>query len=973
MLETVCTGVQDLRISQPENEERVATHLNTIQASIDLQVPKNDQGYTQKKRNDIARWLSKTPFGDFHALVSSTRLAGTGKWLLESGTFHDWRDKVGSEILWLRGTPGSGKTNLISLVIDDLQETFPDATTYFYCSYSSRERSEITPILRSLLRQLYSNTSGANPIHRLYEDRERDGFVREDLTLQETLDLIKLSLLESPAPRRNFIVLDGLDECDPSSVTQMIQAFKTFISDPRTFVKIIIGSRESADIHLHLEGCSTVNVGPDENSSDIDAFITHEIDKSIKERRLLRGQVNNEVRKSITAMLLEASEGMFLWVRLQIDNICQAKRRSDLRAALHELPRGLEDSYENIFYRILSQIPQYAVFAERIFKWMLYSVEPLTAQAISVAISVEADGSVCDPVDIPLMIDICQNLIWFDQERQELAFIHSTTQAFLARKYESERPHTYLARVCLMTLLLHGDATAVSPQLSWHSSDFIVYVNKVWPIHSARADEHAPDLMTIEYRFMTHVQRYSRWMQCFQLYHKGTKSILPRSGQNYFIKTLTTSITKGRTPSALVSASYFGLVRVVQNLLRLPKHSPFLDDAGRALHVASEAGHASVIALILKAGLVNADIRTSHGMSAAHRAAYMGHLPVMALLFKFGSCDINVVNDFGMTPLLFAIEAGREDMALNLLEVPCINTSQRMTNTGGKSDFDALALASANGLHNVVSRLSTMKKVNLDTRDDIGRTPLMLAALHGHHKVLRRLLSVEVIQMIDVNAQDLQRYTALHHASLKRQEQCVRLLISCSMVNPNLQDQRGRTPLLLALKFRNNPITRLICERKEVDPNIADERGNTALITCAERRFTEDAELLLKTGQVNVHAQNVYGTTALHWAVNSHSNSLLNTILSRCLTRENNDKDHEKIDINTRNAKGCTPLTLAASWGNARAVKTLMQYPGIEIDARDDNGFNALDWALKRNRKKCVELLTKQGVVASSSAIVSRD
>ncbi|KAM0075274.1 hypothetical protein ACKRZS_012659, partial [Fusarium odoratissimum] len=76
------------------------------------------------KRREILQWLSKEPYRKHHQLVREGIVKGTGQWLLSDPVYLQWKDKSALSILWLYGIPGSGKSKLISLIIEDAVAAF---------------------------------------------------------------------------------------------------------------------------------------------------------------------------------------------------------------------------------------------------------------------------------------------------------------------------------------------------------------------------------------------------------------------------------------------------------------------------------------------------------------------------------------------------------------------------------------------------------------------------------------------------------------------------------------------------------------------------------------------------------------------------------------------------------------------------------------------------------------------------------
>lgn len=63
--------------------------------------------------------------------------------------------------------------------------------------------------------------------------------------------------------------------------------------------------------------------------------------------------------------------------------------------------------------------------------------------------------------------------------------------------------------------------------------------------------------------------------------------------------------------------------------------------------------------------------------------------------------------------------------------------------------------------------------------------------------------------------------------------------------------------------------------------------------------------------------------------------------------------------------RGGRPLMHAANNGHAAAVKALIEC-GVDLDARDDNGYTALMVAIFSDRSSCADLLLKSGAEVSN-------
>ena len=61
----------------------------------------------------ILDWASEIPFEKYFEMARRKALEGTGKWLFQDTEFSAWQICSRSQILWLHGSAGSGKSTLM--------------------------------------------------------------------------------------------------------------------------------------------------------------------------------------------------------------------------------------------------------------------------------------------------------------------------------------------------------------------------------------------------------------------------------------------------------------------------------------------------------------------------------------------------------------------------------------------------------------------------------------------------------------------------------------------------------------------------------------------------------------------------------------------------------------------------------------------------------------------------------------------
>jgi hypothetical protein len=74
-------------------------------------------------------------------------------WILKNADFQQWRDDENSQLLWIKGHPGKGKTMLLCSIIDELKKSIAktDLLSYFFCQATDSRINSATAVLRGLL------------------------------------------------------------------------------------------------------------------------------------------------------------------------------------------------------------------------------------------------------------------------------------------------------------------------------------------------------------------------------------------------------------------------------------------------------------------------------------------------------------------------------------------------------------------------------------------------------------------------------------------------------------------------------------------------------------------------------------------------------------------------------------------------------------------------------------------------------
>lgn len=232
--------LESLSINQESKNSQLLSFLHTIDGPVfrmSGQLHSVEDHLDEHERVQILRWLSSQPYIEHHEQIFKHVLSGSGAWLLQDPLYIQWHRNSASSLLWLHGKVGSGKSTLVSLVIEDALKRFNAGQgpppVYFYCSRNAAEaeRSDPAIILGSIVRQLASLQPGLPLLSPVIEKwkKKGQGFSSKGLQVEESCDLILELIEEYPI---TTIVIDALDECDIEKRQCLLDALKAYYKTP---------------------------------------------------------------------------------------------------------------------------------------------------------------------------------------------------------------------------------------------------------------------------------------------------------------------------------------------------------------------------------------------------------------------------------------------------------------------------------------------------------------------------------------------------------------------------------------------------------------------------------------------------------------------------------------------------------------------------------------------------------------------
>jgi len=295
----------------------------------------------------------------------------------------------------------------------------------------------------------------------------------------------------------------------------------------------------------------------------------------------------------------------------------------------------------------------------------------------------------------------------------------------------------------------------------------------------------------------------------------------------------------------------------------------------------------------------------------------------------------------------------------------------------GGDDATDLLKASAKGDTKEVERLLAKEGINVDTIDEHGVTPLLLASRYGHKEIVRKLLEAGA----DVNTIAAAQMTALTWATVDGHEDVVEILLQQPGIQINVPDMWGKTPLENASSIGNTEIVRMLLEARAnigmaliegsedseivkmlleegADVNEADIDGMTALMMASEHGHKDVVKILLEQEGINVNLWNNEGETALILASKNGHIEIVKMLLKEG-AHVNVEEDEDAMDVEGDDYHSA--LMMASYEGHTEIVKILLA-AGADINATANDGYDtAITLANRKNHDKIVELLIRKG------------
>lgn len=347
----------DMRILRAE-----ATIMDHITSEVDkLKI----NHATQAQRERLLKSLKYNPMGERYSNLDPHR--STFRWVFSPDqvpkdvrgssaywpSFAKWAATSNSDLYWIRGKPGAGKSTFVKFLVDSTEtksalcQWQPDVKIihhFFWRAGTTMQRS-LKGFICSLCYQLLLKSPEAVDIviaqyeSAVHKDWDSEWSLRDlNSVLHTTLEHVKPSIC---------FFIDGLDEIsedDAPDLTQLVDDLNA-----RDNIKICLASRPEF-FPRREQGIRILQL-QDLTAQDMQKYIHAELGASLD-----HDNFDENLEDDLTAKLVQKAEGVFIWLSFAVKTLKRGIRkrnsRLDLMARLEQLPDTLTALYEDMWLRL---------------------------------------------------------------------------------------------------------------------------------------------------------------------------------------------------------------------------------------------------------------------------------------------------------------------------------------------------------------------------------------------------------------------------------------------------------------------------------------------------------------------------------------------------------------------------------------------------------------------------------------------
>ncbi|XP_067669744.1 putative ankyrin repeat protein RF_0381 [Haliotis asinina] len=354
--------------------------------------------------------------------------------------------------------------------------------------------------------------------------------------------------------------------------------------------------------------------------------------------------------------------------------------------------------------------------------------------------------------------------------------------------------------------------------------------------------------------------------------------------------------------------------------------------ADHDLYNASRDGDLEAVRRILSVGLANVNCRVD-GRTPMMAAAWNRHSDVVELLVK-EDANVTLVDDHKNTVLHYACRGGDIETVEFVISLNAVGINSKGYKTG-----TPLMVAAQHG-HRKVVELLLRNGGNASYVDFVGDNLLIWACEGGDVETVKLVLSLNIV---DVNSHGWRSRTPVIEAAQHGHRDVVELLVKKG-ADVTQVDDIGENTLHWACVGGDLETVKLLLSLNIVDINSHGWRSRTPVMVAAQYGPSQVVEFLLIKG-ADVSLVDGVKDNILHYACRGGDIETVKLVLSLNV-----------VDVNSRGQNSQTPVIVAAQWKHRNIVELLVT-EGADVSLVDDSRTNILHWACLAGDLETVKLV----------------
>jgi ankyrin repeat protein len=614
------------------------------------------------------------------------------KWIQANDLFKAWRETGNkkstkkSRRLWISGGPAKGKTFFSLYIVEQLEAWRRKARSnvricyFFFENDHSTAEEALKAMIGMLLDQIKSSESYESTAETL--DRHK----ADQLTF-EPLWTIFCSLVQKKSAGIVFCIVDGLDECRPPSLTDLLRKFSNLFTSTHESMKLrlLVVSQPSPHITAELTKWPRLDLDHGETRKGVDVAIKTFIQSTLdfaSEGDISPAATISEV-ESMKMTLLLKSESNFLWIANMMDEL-RGKTMKEAKKLIRNAPKGIDASFNNILKKIS---PNDRGVASNILKYVVAAARPLNLVELGTLADVKGNTRQIEE-ETQSKVLACGSLLNISPSGH-VHLVHSSVKSHLLNaelpkqlqhfRIDKNQVHSEMAQTCFVyaqEVILENDAfrnlrksrgesednRVVGESFEENSKIFplLDYATRYWIEHCQLGSDDA-------FKFLAEME-FDKFEPLWHL-----EWLLRHSHWDYpGDTTLVHFVAEYGCLSLLDSTrrrSNFGklLWRLLRRLLRAPTKAITRTSYGMTpLHIAARKGMENVVKVLLEDETLKEDLELRGlGLTPLDWAVRNSHDEVARMLLKHGA-DVES-RGLGMTALNWAGWEGRIEFVKELV------------------------------------------------------------------------------------------------------------------------------------------------------------------------------------------------------------------------------------------------------------------------------------------------------------------